>query len=117
MSRRASKYDRRMHLQSFTTTRSAAKQPVKTWTDEAGFWGRIEFAYKGEETVGGIRHSEVPQLASVSQVWIYLRYRSDVVFSPTKRIRLDSRYFEIVAWYDSSGEHRELKILCKEVQA
>lgn len=116
MSRRNSRYKDRFHLQDSTTTRSASKQQVKTWADEAAFWGRMDFAYKGEETIGGIRDSEVPQMVSIGQVWIELRYRSDITFSPQKRIRYGSRYFDIIAHYDARGEHRKLRVLCREVQ-
>ncbi len=116
MSRRASQYNRRMHLQNYTTTRTPSKQLVKTWADEAPFWGRVEFAYKGEETLGGVRDSQVPQFVSISQVWIYLRYRTDVQFLASKRIRYGTRLFDIISPYDASGDQRELKILCREVQ-
>jgi head-tail adaptor len=117
MTRRASRYKRRMALQSFTETRTPSKQLIKVWSDEAPFWGRVEFAYKGEEIIGGVRDSEVTQVASVSQIWVYLRYRSDLLFSPVKRVRFGDRFLGIVTAYDASDERREIRLLCMEVQA
>lgn len=116
MSGKSSGYSNRMALQSYTETRDAAKQMVKTWSDEAALWAKIEFAYKGEEMLGGVRQSKTPVLASVSQVWLYTRYRTDVVFSPRKRIRFGTRYFEIISFYVTEGHGKEFKILCHEVQ-
>lgn len=116
MSKATSRYRTRMVLQNFTVTRDAVKQPVKTWFDEVEFWGEIDFAYKGEEMLGGHRESETPLLVSLSQVWIFTRYRRDVLFSPQKRIVADGRIFEIVAWYDATNRKRRLQILVQEVQ-
>lgn len=115
MSSSSSRLRYRLVLMDYTEERSGSKQKVKTWFDEASFWGQIDFAYKGEETIGGHRESEVPQLASVSQVWIYTRHRNDIRFEARKRIRYGSRIFQIVAVYDTP-RMRRFRILAQEVQ-
>lgn len=115
MSRRTSRYNLLMYLQDYTLTRDAAKQNVKTWANLTEFWGKLDFAYKGEEILSGSRRNETPELASSSEVWISLRLRNDVTFSPRYRIVYEGRIFNIVSFYKSL-QRREIRVLCREVQ-
>lgn len=105
-----------MFIQTYTESRDEYRQVHREWFDTAPFWGLLEVAYKGQEMMGGQRDSQVPQQISLSQLWIFLRYRTDITISTTHRVRFGERYFDINAVYDDHSRQETLKLLCTEVQ-
>jgi SPP1 family predicted phage head-tail adaptor len=91
----------RIEIQSYTTTDDAFGHPVKSWTTRATVWAYVRplsgrEKLSAEQVVGEVTHK------------IVIRYYDSI--SPTNRLKLGGRYFDInfIGDYDERNEFMEI---------
>lgn len=105
---RAGRLRRRVTIQSQSTSRDAAGQPVDTWTDVATVWAAVEDV-QGREIIrgGGAVTAHVTTT-------VRMRHRTDI--DTGMRIVDGSRILLVAAPpIDLDGRRREIEVLCQEV--
>lgn len=102
---RAGTMRRRLTFQKKVETRNDFNEAVVSYTDHVTVWGSVL-------PNAGRKFYEALQATSQVTGEIRIRYRSDI--EPTMRIKLGSRYLEIVSIANVQERSRELLIYYKE---
>lgn len=82
----AGRLDRRIQLQSYTTTQDGYGQPVETWSTYATVWATVR-------DQSGREFLESAQIDGQTATMFTIRYRSDVAYQ--HRILYGSDYYDI----------------------
>lgn len=108
---RAGRLNRRITLQSRTTTQDAAGQPVETWSDVANIWADIRnpsgLSFASETIKAGVE-------ASTVRLSVRTRYREDI--DPGMRLVIGATNHDIVATIPDHAGRQYLDIICERVQ-
>jgi len=80
--------DRRLELQSFTTSTNASGQEVKTYTTAVTVWAR-------QEVSGGTSKFENDQDKSINQVAFIIRFRTDI--KANWQLKMEGETFDVIA--------------------
>lgn len=95
----------RITIQANTPTQNTFDEWVDSWANWATVWASIE-------PLRGKSYFEARQANSEVEGVIKIRYRSGVL--PTMRVRLGTRYFNIISIVHPQERKRELHLLYKE---
>lgn len=100
----------RVILQRQTVTQNEFNEEIVTWVDIADLWADIRSggARERERMISGANQLQ----AAIDHV-IIIRWRSDI--NAKQRIVFGSRIFDIEAYNDPTGQHRQLRLECREV--
>jgi SPP1 family predicted phage head-tail adaptor len=103
---RAGDLNRRITLQQPVEATDAEGAITVTYTTLRTVWAAIDALTGNEVFLAG-------QIEAMRPVTITIRYQSDV--SPRLRIAYGSRVFQIRSVRDVEEKHRELELLCEEL--
>ena len=103
---RAGTLRHRVTLQTNAPIRQTDGSMEDSWADVVTVWGSVE-------PLTGRERFRADQLESEVDVRIRIRYRSGV--SAQMRVKFGSRYYLIEAPIDPLERHREIELLCREV--
>lgn len=102
------KLNRRITIQSRTTTQDGAGQPVETWSDVATVWADIRnpsgLSFAGETIKAGVE-------ASTVRLSVRIRYREDI--DPGMRVELNGETHDILAVIPDHARRRHVDLLCQ----
>lgn len=102
------KMNRRVELQSATTSTGSTGELIKTWTTFATVWAYMR-------TMTGNEKNLSQQVKSNLSYEITIRYSSDVSgINPDDRILYDSRMFDIKDVRNVDETNIEIRMLCSE---
>ena len=96
--------DRRVTIESYTTTTDSWGHPTKTWSTHATVWAN-------KKEVKAIERTEQSQIVALSYTQFRIRYLSSV--DTTMRISYDSKYYYITG-VKELGRQEGLEILTEE---
>jgi SPP1 family predicted phage head-tail adaptor len=102
---RAGTMRKRLTFQKKVQTRDGFNEAVISYVDHVRVWGNVT-------PNAGRKVYEALQANSEISGEIRIRYRSDIV--PTMRIKLGSRYLEIISIVNVQERNRELLVYYKE---
>ena len=97
----------RVTIQEKVVTRDTFGEEVITWTDVATVWGSVE-PMRGREFMEG------RQVEAEVSTRIRIRYFPDGV-EPEDRVSYDGRVFDILAVIEVEERHREMQLMCREI--
>lgn len=104
---RAGALNRRITIQTKTTTYGTYNEPIETWADDFTEW-------VGMETTGGGEFYAAQKMYAQTTVVFTMRYRTDI--TTLNRIKYGTRYFEILGPPNNVNEsNRTILIAAKEV--
>lgn len=95
----------RIRIEKSVVTRDRFGGEVQDWIPVATVWGSVESLSGGEFEVAKQRHAEVSHT-------IVIRYRPDI--TPSLRVVVKNRWFEILAVINPKERNVWLYLLCKE---
>ena len=101
------KLDRRVTIQSQTTTQDAAGQPTNVWTDVWACWAGIQVVIGKEVYDAGGYISEVTHTVTI-------RYPS-VAITSAMRVLYKNKKFTIKTVSDFDEGRKQLNLLCREL--
>lgn len=101
----AGELNKKVVLQSYTTSQDSYGAEVKTYSDTATVWAKTT-PLKGRE------YFQAKQINAEIELEIKIRYRS---VNPKMRIKFGARYFEILSVINVDEKNEELLLMCKEV--
>lgn len=82
----AGRFDRRITIQTYTSTRDNVGGEVRSWTDFCDMWANIN---PGD----GNKNTNADRVESHAPVKFTIRYRSDI--TTAMRIKFDNEYYNI----------------------
>jgi SPP1 family predicted phage head-tail adaptor len=105
MSIRAGELDKRITIQSYTTTQNSYGEETKSWSDLVTVWAAVE-------PLQGREYWAAQKVNAELTVQFRIRYRAGI--TPKMRVYYDSRYFYIISGVNPKQRNEELILLCKE---
>ncbi len=100
----AGRMDKRVDLQSATSSQDATGQPIRTWATYATVWAAVE-PLKGRELM------YARQAGYEAEVRVTIWYRSDL--DPKHRVVVNGTAYEITSVIDPEMGHVTLELMCK----
>ena len=100
----AGQLDRRITIQSFTTTTDDFGEVVKSFTTLANVWAKVEEKRGSEGEEGS-------QLVATKRVEFFIRYRSDI--NEKMRIRYNNKTYKIEAILNADDRKAFQKIVTR----
>lgn len=97
----------RVTIQSKSVSRNTFGEEEITWEDVATVWGSVE-PLRGREFMEG------RQIQAEITHRIRVRYYPDGI-EPEYRVVYDSRYFDVMAVIEVEERHREMHLMCREI--
>lgn len=85
---KAGELDRRITLETYTTTKNSYGEEEKTWSTLATVWAKIDYS-------GGTEDFEADKNTAIGRVRFSIRHRTDV--TEQTRILYESEYYDILA--------------------
>lgn len=102
----AGKLNKRVTIQSLTTTQDAAGGIIETWADSAIRWASIE-------PLRGREYWEAKKENAEVETRIRLRYLSGIL--PNMRVEYGTRYYLIVSVINPKEKGEETELMCREL--
>lgn len=103
----AGQLDRRITIQSFTTTTDDFGEVVKSFTTLANVWAKVE----EKSGVSGKEGEEGNQIVATKRVEFFIRYRSDI--NEQMRIIYNNETYEIEAILSADSRRAFQKIVTR----
>lgn len=103
----AGKYNKRITIQSKTTTYNSYNEPIETWADKTTIWSAIT-------TTGGSEFYAAQKLNVETSAVFTIRFINGI--TALDRIKYGSKIYEILGSPNNlNGKNKELQISAKEV--
>ncbi|MBD1373717.1 phage head closure protein [Hazenella sp. IB182357] len=99
---------RRVTIQKSTKIKNSEGAFTTVWTDVATIWAGIK-------PLRGREYFQAAAVQAENTVRFHIRYRKGI--EPAMRILYDSRIFDIQSVIDVNERHKEIELMCKEVDA
>ena len=104
---RAGDLRHRVTIQRLVGTRDSYGEVQGSWTDVATVWAAVE-PLRGREFL------EAQMAQAAATIRVRIRYRADL--TPEMRVVYGSQLLNIRAVIDVEGRHRELWLMCEEIE-
>lgn len=100
--------NKRITIQSKTSTRGASGEEEPIWSEVVTVWA-------SSEPLRGQEYLEANRLQADLDIRFRIRYWSNEVIKPSMRVMYANRYFNIVSVINVKEKNDEVQLMCKEL--
>ena len=106
------KYDQRVSVESFTTTRDKYKEKIKAWVEDRKLWADVDYGSAGERRVGAAQE----QADNIVTVTVRQSTYSAQIKAQKHRLQFDGKIWDIESAVPGKNRNHEIIIVAKATE-